>query len=162
MKTIADQIKEISWLLVIIIFFQSCSLYKRKSTTIEKVSSKRNTLIKIITKSGDKYKLKWIVEKDGFVYSIKNTKRVKIKKSKLNEETPIYIPELITMEDKGDYILGITMTRPDTVVVRIPIDQIEEIKLISYPKIIIIPLSAAIVSFIGISIILYLNADSVI
>ena len=68
-----------------LILFQSCVIYKKKPSAIEEATSKENTFIKIITKEGNKYKFRWVEEKDGNVYSITNTKRILIKKSKLGK-----------------------------------------------------------------------------
>lgn len=139
MKTIAYQIEEISWLLVIIILCQSCSLYKKKPSTIEEATAKKNTRIKLTTKDGQEYKFRWIEKEDGYVYSILNTKRIYVKKKKLFA-TPTVQYRFIESWDEGEYIRGITMTGKDTSTVIIPIDQIEEIKLISQNKTIGLPI----------------------
>ncbi len=139
MKTIAYQIKEISWLLVIIVFCHACSVYKKNPSTIGEATAQKNTRMKLTTKDGEEYNLRWIEEKDGYVYSILNTKRIYVKKKKLSE-SPAVQYRFIESRDEGEYIRGITMIGKDTATVIIPIDQIEEIKLISQNKTIGLPI----------------------
>ena len=122
-----------------IILFQSCSVYKKNPSSIEEATGKRNTHIKLTTKDGQEYKLRWIEEKDGYVYSIENTKRIYVKKKNLSKPTVIQY-RFIESQDKGEYIRGITMTRKDTVTIQIPIEDIAEIKLISQDKAIGLPI----------------------
>lgn len=121
--------KGIAYFLIMLILFQSCIVYKKNPSTIEKASSKNNIKMKILTKDGQKHKFRWIEEKDGNVYSIANTKRVFIKKSNLGESN--FKHNLINIESQGDYIRGLKITNKDTTTVLIPIEQIEELKLIN-------------------------------
>ena len=139
--------KGIAYFLTMLILFQSCVIYKKKPSTIEEATSKENTFIKIITKEGDKYKLRWIEEKDGNVYSITNTKRIFIKKSKLGKSN--FKHKLINIENQGDYIRGLKMTNKDTTTVLIPIEQIEEIKLINKGVSRVLPITLSFFIIIG-------------
>lgn len=106
--------------------------------------------MKIITNDGDKYKLKWIEEKDSTVVSIKNTKRVFVDKSKITQIVPDGVTlesasenneavqiktksktyDFIKIEVQEDQIIGFRKVgKKDTTTVVIPIDQIEKIKL---------------------------------
>jgi hypothetical protein len=156
--------KGIAYFLTMLILFQSCVIYKKKPSTIEEATLKEHTYIKILTKDGHEHKFRWIEEKDGNVYTVKNTKRVFVKKSKIeryviNMPDPVTAPldfaikhkgnvyiktgegegladkdyryKFIDIEDRGDFIRGIKMTGKDTATVIIPIEQIEEIKLMN-------------------------------
>jgi len=133
MKNITNRQKGIAYLLVIIMLLQSCAIYHKQPSTIEEAAAERKTQIKITTKNGELHKLRWIEEENGYIYSIKKTKRIYVKKSKLSTN-PVLNYRFIETKDEGEYIRGITMTGKDTATVRIPIDQIEEIKLINYSK----------------------------
>lgn len=122
-------IKGVSFLLVILMLSQSCLVY-RKCPSIEKyTNSKKNTLLKIYTTDGKKYKVRWIEEHDGNIYSITKIKKVYIKKESLREFR--HNPELFDIEDRGDYIYGLEMITHDTSTVLIPTDQVEKIKKFS-------------------------------
>jgi len=114
--------------MVMIVFLHSCIIY-REASTIDEASSRRNTHIKIITKTGYEYKLKWIEEKNGYLCSIENTKRVYIKKDQLSKGKDIIYSELFNVENKGDYISGLRFTGKDTVRIVIPVSNIEAIKI---------------------------------
>ena len=116
-------------------------------------------LIKIIDKGGHEYKLRWIEEQDGNIFSIKNTKRVYFNKNDIGQvilvdPEPRVVPidqalnhqsviRLLIKDDKDNYnrhqfirisesdeiITGYKMTENDTLTVMIPIDQIEMIQL---------------------------------
>jgi hypothetical protein len=149
-------------LLCIFVLFPSCIVIyqnsdnKGKPAIIEKASSKKNTHIKIITNGGDKYKLRWIEENDGNVYSIKKTRRKYIDKKDINKifiynptaivvsleeainhkgnvlirtQYESYDHSFLKISDEGDYLKGYKMTGKDTLTVSIPIDQIRKIKL---------------------------------
>ena len=75
--------------------------------------------MKILNKDGHEHKFRWIEEKGGNVYSITNTKRIFIKKSKLGKSN--FKHKLINIENQGDYIRGLKMTNKDTTTVLIPI-----------------------------------------
>ena len=93
---ILKHIKCIAYFLSILILFQSCAIYKRKSTPINEAAAPKNARIKVITRDGNIHYLKWIEEKDGNVYSIINTKRVFVKKDKI-EKYMIYRPDPVTV-----------------------------------------------------------------
>lgn len=150
MKHLLKRLKPIAYLFALLVLLQSCVAYKIKPFSVEKVSSYSDRRIKIITNDGDKYKLRWIEEKDGTVVSIKNTKRVFVDKSKITQIIPDgvtleYISknnvavqiktkrrnyDFIKIEVQEDQIKGFTrVSMKDTTTVVIPIDQIEKIKL---------------------------------
>ncbi len=133
MKNITNRHKGIAYLLVIIMLIQSCAIYHKQPSTIEEAAAERKTQIKITTKNGELYKLRWIEEENGYIYSIKKTKRIYVKKSKLSTN-PVLNYRFIETKDEGEYIRGITMIGKDTTTVRIPIEQIDEIKLINQNK----------------------------
>lgn len=88
--------KGIAYFLAMLILFQSCATYKRKSTPIEEAAARKNARMKVITKDGNVHYLKWIEEKDGNAYSIINTKRIFLKKDKI-EKYMIYRPDPLTV-----------------------------------------------------------------
>ena len=151
--------KGIAYFLIMLILFQSCVAYNKNTSTIEEASSEKNMPIKIIDKGGHEYKLRWIEEQDGNIFSIRNAKRVYFNKKDIvqfiiQDPEPRVVPfdqalnhrgvvRLLTKEDKDTYInhqfmrisekdeiiTGYEMTGPDTLTVLIPIDQIEKIQL---------------------------------
>ena len=103
-------LKLIGFFFASLILFQGCiAVYKSKPISVEEASGYENTKMKIVTKDGNKYKLKWIEEKDGNVVSIKNTKRGvsvsirDIKHIKTVDHEPTYIspPQAITNPGLG-------------------------------------------------------------
>lgn len=154
-----NHFKGIAYFLIMLILFQSCIVYSKNSSTIEEAYSEKDMPIKIITKDGNEYKLSWIEEKDGNIFSIKKTKRVYFDKEDiaqivLLDPEPQVIPldlavqnhgtfQLLTKDDTGRYnshkfiriserdgiITGYKMTGKDFLTVIIPIDQIEMIQL---------------------------------
>ena len=130
------RIKGIAYFLAMLILFQSCIIiYKSKPSTIEQAALRKNTHIKIKTKHGEKYKLRWLEEKDGYVFSMTNTKRVYIAEDRIG--TMDTKPKLFNIEDKGDHISGLKLKGKDTYPIQIPIEEIEVIKITnrgaSYP-----------------------------
>ena len=151
--------KRIAYFLVMLILFQSCVVYNNNSSTIEEASSEKDMPVKIITKDGDEYKLRWIEEIDGNIVSIKNVEREYINKNEilqivLLDPEPQLVPldiavkhhgtiRLLTKDDKDrrhshqfiriresdERITGYKMTGVDTLSVTIPIDQLEKIQL---------------------------------
>ena len=151
-------IKGIVYFLTMLILFQSCVAYTKKTSTIEQASESKNR-IKIRTIDGVKHKLKWIEEKDGNVVSIKKAKREYINKNEIaqivkNDPEPQVISlesplkqygavhilikddqgkyesyKFFKIEEQGELIKCYSMTGKDTVAVVIPIDQIEKIQL---------------------------------
>jgi len=152
-------LKGIAYFLATLTLFQSCVAYNNNTSTIEEASSEKDMPIKIITKDGYEYELRWIEEKDGNVVSIKNSKREYINKSEIiqiikYDPNPQVIPvesatiyngtvqillkdkkgnykprEFIKIEEQGDMIKGYSKTGNDTLTIVIPIDQIEKIQL---------------------------------
>lgn len=117
--------KGIVYFLAMLMLFQSCVIYKSKPSTIEEASSKKDIHIKILTKDGEKYKVRWIEERDGNVYSITNTKKVYFEKKELVK----FKYGLFNVENRGEYISGLEMNGKDTATILIPIEQIEAIKV---------------------------------
>ena len=150
--------KDIAYFLVMLILFQSCTVYKKQTSSVSQASESDDRLIKIRTIDGTKYELKWIEEEDGNIVSIKYTEREYIDKdeivrieydpdphvisfeSLLNQNGAVQIvtkdkkgnhtsSDFIKIVDEGDYIKGYKMTGNDTLTIVIPIDQIEKIQL---------------------------------
>ena len=119
--------KCITYFLTTLMLFQSCVIYKSKPSTIEDATTKENQFIKITTKAGEKYKVRWVEQRGDNIYTITNTKRVNIKKDKVGALKLKY--ELFNIESRGDYISGLKMTSKDTASLIIPIEQIDAIKL---------------------------------
>ena len=150
--------KGIAYFLIMLILFQSCVAYKDTSSTIEQASSDKDMPVKIITKNGEEYKLKWIEEKDGNVVSILNAEIEYIYKNDIaafvifepeqkvvplelalknqgnvrvltKDENNIYNShEYLRIRENDEKIIGYKMTK-NTITVIIPIDQIEMIQL---------------------------------
>ena len=151
--------KGIAYFLIMLILFQSCVAYKDTPSTIKEASSEKDMPIKIITKDGYEYKLRWIEEMDGNIVSMKNVDRDYINKNDIadyvifNPEPKVVSLELalknqgavriLTRGENDKYntyeylrirandeiITGYKMTRKDTLTVIIPIDQIDKIQL---------------------------------
>ncbi|WP_242202290.1 hypothetical protein [Aestuariivivens insulae] len=84
MKTIKQQTCLSVILLSILILFQSCTVYRSKSSTLEQVS---NTAIKskVETHNGVSIKFKYIVVENGNYYGVRKVKG-KMEKMKLSED----------------------------------------------------------------------------
>ncbi|MCK5207228.1 MAG: hypothetical protein KAI99_00260 [Cyclobacteriaceae bacterium] len=142
----------IAYTLAILILFPSCIVInKSKHLPIEETTKYNNRRIKIKTLDGNKYKVKWIEEKDDDIVSITNTKKIlmdtsKIKKiragngwisldSAFNHNGVIQIVtknkthNLLNIEAQDDLIRGVKRTNRDTLTVVIPKDQIKKIKV---------------------------------
>ena len=129
MRTFSSQLKGIAYIIIILLLSQSCLIY-RKSPSIEKhTNSNKNTALKISTADGKIYKVRWIEERDGNIYSIANTRRVYIEKEGL--KIGRHNPELFNIENRGKYLYGLEMISHDTSTVIIPVNQIEIIKKVS-------------------------------
>ncbi|MBC8753430.1 hypothetical protein H2O64_02025 [Kordia sp. YSTF-M3] len=77
MKTLKKQSRFFSMLLILLMLFQSCQVYKTKSSTIdEAVASKHR--VKIHTKSGGKIKYKKIFKEDGVYYGLKRSDTLQV------------------------------------------------------------------------------------
>jgi len=152
-------IKGIAYFLATLLLFQSCIAYNKNSSTIDDAYSEKDMPLKIITKDGKQYKLRWIEEKDNNIVSIKNVEREYYYKKDivqlvLLDPEPRVIPfdlavkhhgtvRLLTKDDKDKYnshqftrisenddiITGYKMTGKDTLSVTIPKEQIEKIQL---------------------------------
>ena len=150
--------KGIAYFLVMLILFQSCVAYNKNTSTIEEASSEKDMHIKINTKDGNEYKLRWIEEKDGNVVSMMNVEREYIHKNEIaafvifdpeqkvvpleialknqgtvriltEDEINIYnTHEYLRIRANDEKIIGYKMTK-NTITVIIPIDQIEKIRL---------------------------------
>lgn len=150
--------KGIAYFLAMLVLFQSCVIYKKTHSTIGEASTE-DIPIKITTKDGCKYKLRWIEEMDGNIVSIKNAERAYLDKKEIvqivkHDPEPHIISlesslnqngvlQILTKDKKGNYkshefirirgndeiITGYKMISKDTLTVIIPIDQIEKIQL---------------------------------
>jgi len=103
-------IKGIAYLLAMLILFQSCIAYRSKTSSINEATEIDKRHIKITTKKGEKYKLRWIEEKDGNIVSIKNTKRKYIDKKNIDKvliynPTPIVVPIEKAQNHRGTVLL---------------------------------------------------------
>lgn len=150
--------KRIAYFLATLVLLQSCIVYSIQSSSIVEATSEEDMPIKIITKNGDKYKLRWIEEKDGNIISIKNVKRKYFDKNDIFQLTildpqPQSVPidialahhgtvrlltidgsnqssyEFIKIRENDERIIGYKMTGLDTANISIPLDQIEKIQL---------------------------------
>jgi ABC-type Fe3+-hydroxamate transport system substrate-binding protein len=98
--------KGIAYFLIMLILFQSCTVYKKKPSTIEEASSEKKTHIKILTKDGHEHKFRWIEEKDGNAYTVTNAKRVFVNKNKIERYVVLLpyaapVPLDFAVEHKG-------------------------------------------------------------
>ena len=139
--------------------FQSCVVYR--GSTVAEVSEYENKLIKIKTTEGNKYKLRWIEEKNGNIISILNTKRVFLDHNEVKQivkyhPNPQVIPldsadsycgrisiqtqdargkyeshEFIQFKKQGATYSCYQMNGQDTLTVIIPLDQVEKIKVVN-------------------------------
>ncbi len=76
----------IAYSLAILILSSSCIVVnKAKHLPIEQTTKYDNRRIKIITLDGNKYKVKWIEEKDDDIVSITNTKKILMDTSKIKK-----------------------------------------------------------------------------
>lgn len=69
MKTLKKQSRIFSLLLIVLLFFQSCQVYKSKSSTLDDAVVSKHR-VKIHTKTGTKIKYKKIVQQDGMYYGL--------------------------------------------------------------------------------------------
>ncbi len=152
-------IKGIAYFLAMLLLLQSCMVYNKASSTVEEACSEKNAPVKIKTKNGEKYKLKWIDEKDGNIVSIRKVKkkyfdRNEIFQFAILDPEPHTVPldvalkhqgeirfltidnkdryvshQFIKISKRDDIITGYKMTGKDTLSVIIPVDQIEKIRM---------------------------------
>ncbi len=69
MKTIKLFLKPITYLLVFLILFQGCTVYKKQNISLDQ-AVENNGKVKLITKSNDKYKFKYITIVDGEYFGV--------------------------------------------------------------------------------------------
>lgn len=81
MKIFTRHLKGIAYFLTILLLFQSCIVYKNGNFSAQEAAQSDKRRIRIKTRDGVIFKLKWIEEKNGQIYSIKNTRRKYIDKS---------------------------------------------------------------------------------
>ena len=159
MKVFTKQLKVIAYFLAILLLFQSCIAYKAGIISAEDAAQYDNRRIRIETRDGGVYKLKWIEENDGHVFSIKKTKRKYIDKnsianirkydptltlisldSNLNLQGNIEVVtkkgyqnyatyNFIKIQDDDRFIRGYMMTGKDTLTVIIPTEKIASIEV---------------------------------
>ncbi|MEM6687190.1 MAG: hypothetical protein AAF617_15520 [Bacteroidota bacterium] len=82
MRTFKKHAKCLSIVCIILVFFQSCQVYRSKSSTIEE-AVKSNGRVKIHTLSGEKIKYKKILKKEGMYYGIVQKDTLQIDTSKI-------------------------------------------------------------------------------
>ena len=152
LTTFYHQYIKIAVLLIIPgLFITSCTVFQIKPSTIEKASNYNNRLIKIKTIHGNVVKLRWIEDKNEYIVSIKDTKRVLIDPSSINyiranqaiitldsalKQTgniQIYTENknynFLKVQRQDDHIIGIEKTGKEILPVAISKDQISKIKL---------------------------------
>jgi hypothetical protein len=83
MKTFSNHLRGIAYFLSTLILFQSCIVYKGRNFSSREAAQYDKRRIRIETWDGVIIKLRWIEEKDGQIYSIKNTRRKYIDKSRI-------------------------------------------------------------------------------
>jgi hypothetical protein len=139
-----------------LILFTSCVIYHKYPSSLEESKNTDVTHLKIQTVDGDVYKLRWIDEDGDSIVSIKNTRKRNIE---IHEIRQIYaagdelqilsldsayshtgeleliiknkrIP-MVKIEPAENHVIGFEKLSEKIYPVRIPIDQIEEIRLIN-------------------------------
>jgi len=76
MKAIKEQLRPITWLLAVVMVFQSCTVYKSSPITLDE-ASKANDKVRIYKRNGDKVKYaKIVVLNDGNFYGVKKEKHL--------------------------------------------------------------------------------------
>lgn len=110
MKIFKQYVKRISTLLMVLVLFQSCTIYKRANVTLDKtIDSKIKTRITNI--NGRKYNFKHVVFEDNDYYGVAKS-HGEIVKTKLSEKSI----EKVQLKDKtGSTILTILL--PITILV---------------------------------------------
>ena len=99
MKTINDNLKLVSILLLIVFLFQNCVVYHSKTTTLDEAvhSGQR---VKIITKNSNTYKFKSLQKKDGQLVGLLKKNSSTVKKFDTFQDTIKYkhhfVPVLIS------------------------------------------------------------------
>jgi len=73
MKSIKKQIRQIAYVLSLLILFQGCTVYKSASITLDQ-ASKVEQKVKVITKGNEKLKFNRIGIEDGSYYGVKKQK----------------------------------------------------------------------------------------
>ena len=78
MKTIRKQIKHLALLFATLILLQSCVVYQKSSVSLEQ-AAKAEVKVKVITKTNNIHKFKYITSLDGEFYGIEKRKGEVIK-----------------------------------------------------------------------------------
>ncbi len=104
MKTIKKQIKPKVLVFVLLILFQSCTVYKSANVSLEQ-ASKKEIKTKIITSSDEKLKFKFIQTDQGKYYGVKKIEG-EIVKTPLNEQ---YIKKIVLKDKTLSLILTIAI-----------------------------------------------------
>lgn len=89
MKTINDNLKLVSILLLIVFLFQNCVVYHSKTTTLDE-AVQSGQRVKIITNDNNIYKFKSIQKKDGQVVGLVNKRSSAAKKFSTFQDTIKY------------------------------------------------------------------------
>ncbi len=69
MEAIKNRLKTIAWFLAILMLFQSCVVYHKTPTTLEKASQEK-VKAKVADTSGEVFKFNFILYEDGMFYGI--------------------------------------------------------------------------------------------
>jgi hypothetical protein len=91
MEAIKKRLKATAWCLTILLLFQSCVVYHKTPTTLEK-ASREQTKTKITNTNGELFKYGYITYEDGIYYGI-NKKSGELVKTTLDQE---YINKVVT------------------------------------------------------------------
>ena len=84
MRTLKKSVKVVSWLLTVLMLFQSCVIYHKTPSSLEQASQFR-TKTKITNSNKDIFKYKYITYEDGMFYGVKK-KSGELVKTPLDEE----------------------------------------------------------------------------
>jgi len=82
MKTLKKRSQCLGILLVVVLLFQSCQVYKSKSSTLDEAVAS-NQRVKIHSISGERIKYKKIIKKEGLYYGLVKKDTVKINTSEI-------------------------------------------------------------------------------
>jgi len=156
MICILKHIKTIAYIFTLLILIQSCVAYKPKP--ISEAFESYDRKMRVTTANGEKHKLRWLEKKDNNAVSIRNTNKIRMEISDIEQiktlaDSHSYISldsalkhpgivevytkkdanqgygEFIKLERYGNKIIGLEITGKDTTTVLIPIKDIYMIEL---------------------------------
>ena len=94
MKSINQHLKVIAFFFVVLMFFQSCTVYKSASVTLDE-ASKSNTKVRVVKTNGEKVKyLRIVALNDGHFYGVQKVNR-------LSNNIPIYQDDIVRLNLKN-------------------------------------------------------------